>query len=233
MNRLDLRETATAVVFGLGNGASTFVQSLRWALRRPALLVAFLAVQLSAVAGWVLQAAFVPLTVVLSLVAIAVTYRYTRELAADKDTTAGGVLGVAASLLGQLVTLALVFFLYVAFVIIGLVLFVLPGIYAGVRLTLAFPACVIDGHRAFDSLDAGWAVAEGTVAELFGIAVLWLLGGGVVYTVPVVSGRLVLAPRVVLLLSPVIAVVSAAATLSVGRIYVENRQSMVESEAGV
>jgi hypothetical protein len=64
---------------------------------------------------------------------------------------------------------------YVVAVTVGLILVILPGIYLFVRLSLAFPACVIDDRDALESLKTSWAVAKGNLLKLFGITVLSLL----------------------------------------------------------
>ncbi|WP_222918454.1 glycerophosphoryl diester phosphodiesterase membrane domain-containing protein [Natrinema sp. SYSU A 869] len=72
---------------------------------------------------------------------------------------------------------------YVLAVAAGLIFFVLPGLYLAVRLSLAFPACVIDDQDAVESLKTSWTVADGNLAKLVGISLTWLfvfLGGMVV-----------------------------------------------------
>jgi hypothetical protein len=86
-------------------------------------------------------------------------------------------------------------------------------------LTLGFPACVVDGYGADDSLSRAWAVTGGKMVELTTVVGLWLLGGGAVYSW-FLLGSPPLQAQTVALLSPVTAVVSVAATLSLGRLYV-------------
>lgn len=52
---------------------------------------------------------------------------------------------------------------------IGLFFLLLPGLYIGSRLFLAFPACVLDGEGVFDSLSSSWNLTSGISLKTFGM----------------------------------------------------------------
>jgi hypothetical protein len=62
---------------------------------------------------------------------------------------------------------------------IGLLLFVLPGIYLFHRFLLSYPACVIDDKGPLASLRAGWRASRGSVLKVFAVSVVYfvLVGG--------------------------------------------------------
>ena len=112
--------------------------------------------------------------------------------------------------------------------------FIIPGIYVGLRLSLAPAACVIDDLGVADSLSESWDVAHGNLLKLFGIqlatglvslAVLVFLiiatGSGAALTEPGNSALFV----PFLLLSPVTAVIGPLAQFAIARVYLENRRS--------
>jgi hypothetical protein len=56
---------------------------------------------------------------------------------------------------------------------IGLLFFILPGIYLFHRLVLSYPACVIDGKGPLGSLKAGWHASRGNVLKVFAVSVVY------------------------------------------------------------
>ncbi|WP_135854609.1 hypothetical protein [Halorussus salinus] len=61
---------------------------------------------------------------------------------------------------------------------VGLVLFVLPGVYLFHRFLLAFPACVVDGKGPLASLKAGWRAGGGNVTKIFGVSLVYFVSVG-------------------------------------------------------
>lgn len=56
----------------------------------------------------------------------------------------------------------------------GFLLLILPGIYLGMRLSLAQCVCVFEGAQPVDSLKRSWALTRGTEAELLAyVMVVW------------------------------------------------------------
>nr|WP_267902765.1 glycerophosphoryl diester phosphodiesterase membrane domain-containing protein [Halovenus carboxidivorans] len=50
--------------------------------------------------------------------------------------------------------------------------FLLPGLYVGSRLFLAFPACVLDGEGVVDSLSTSWDLTSEISLKTLGLLVL-------------------------------------------------------------
>ena len=208
------------------NAIETITESAGWLFGLPILIGAFLAVDiLNSASGF-----FAPgigtivqlLGLVLGLLVGGVAYVYVdyefREGAIEFSEAVNEVTGQLVSLIG-------VFIIYSIAVIIGLILFIIPGIYLGARLFLAFPACVLDKHSAFDSISVSWDVAGGNVLKLIGIFLLslvplilvGLLGAG---TAGVESfGN----PFYLLVIAPVSAFVTGVVEMSGARVYLENR----------
>lgn len=117
--------------------------------------------------------------------------------------------------------------LYAVIVGIGLVALVLPGIYLGARLALAFPACVIDECGVIESFKRSWAIAPGRLLTLVGTGTVWLLGLLLVTAVEILL--VILTPSS--LLATIIGPVLAASTINpllpfaVGYVYLERRAS--------
>jgi hypothetical protein len=221
-----VEEVGSGVADALAAATDTFADSLRRATRRPVLLAGFLGVQLAGVAAVTYLGRFGRLPVAVALVGTllcgllvsGVGYRDGGRLAADSEAGESRR-DAAVTTLRQFPALVLLSGMYATFVLVGLLIFLLPGLYVGVRLTLGFPACVVDGYGADDSLSRAWAVTGGKMVELTTVVGLWLLGGGAVYSW-FLLGSPPLQAQTVALLSPVTAVVSVAATLSLGRLYV-------------
>ncbi|MXV60689.1 hypothetical protein GS429_01105 [Natronorubrum sp. JWXQ-INN-674] len=152
----------------------------------------------------------------------------------QEATGHGGDLGQASTVvLGQFVSLIGIFIVYGLVVFVGLLFFIIPGVYLAIRLSLAFPACVIDEEGAFESLSTSWSVAKGNLIKLFGITVLSLLivGGVAVVTVLFtgLDGGFYLT---FLAVSAVLtAVVSPVVQLAYARVYLENRPRSGSSSA--
>ncbi|WP_436344613.1 DUF7847 domain-containing protein [Natronorubrum sp. FCH18a] len=138
----------------------------------------------------------------------------------------------SATVLGRYVSLLGIAIVYGLVVFVGFLFLVLPGIYLGVRLSLAFPACVIDDRDAFESLSTSWDVAKGNLLKLFGISVasfLVIAGAGLVTALLTgVGDEFYLT---FLGVSAVVtAVVSPVVQFAYARVYLENRP--LEKSAG-
>lgn len=70
--------------------------------------------------------------------------------------------------------------LYTLGVFLGLVLFVVPGIYLAVRWYFNAQAVVVDGARGSEALRVSWRVVEGSWLRVFGILLVLALAAGVV-----------------------------------------------------
>lgn len=131
---------------------------------------------------------------------------------------------------GRLLVIAII---YLHAVGIGLALLVLPGLYLGCRLALAFPACVLDEEGVFQSLSTSWNIARGDVFRLGGLFLVYiflsvgsllaalLLAVGV--AVFVADAGTVLTTSFELLLSPFGACLFGALQLATARVYLEHR----------
>lgn len=143
---------------------------------------------------------------------------------ADPELAIGDRFGRAASALPALVGVAVV---YLLAVVVGTLLLILPGIYLALRLSLSFPACVIDDRGVLASLRASWDAATGNLLKILGVqlAVLAASVGALVAAVVAVGGEP--DPATVAAASvPVTALVAPIVQLALGRIYVENDEDL-------
>lgn len=206
----------------------TFTQGLKWIIGLPVLLGAFLVVDLVNVVGETVNPLFSLLGFLLSLVVWGVAYRYAERLLADEpvEGSVDELFDTASDVLGRLLSLVGIFIVYVIVVGIGFLLFILPGIYLGARLILAYPACVLDDQRAFQSLSTSWDVAHGNVLKLVGIFLINVaVVFGVFFVAAIIGGIAALdSPVFLALTAPVTAVFTGAVQMAVGRVYLENRE---------
>ncbi|MFW5974409.1 MAG: zinc ribbon domain-containing protein [Natrialbaceae archaeon] len=75
----------------------------------------------------------------------------------------------------QFLPLVVVWLLFVPVFLVGFSFFILPGLYLGGRLLLAFPACVLDGRGAIDSLSTSWRRTRGVGLTAMGVLALALV----------------------------------------------------------
>lgn len=135
-------------------------------------------------------------------------------------------LGRASStVLGQFLSLIGIAILYGLAVVVGFLFLILPGIYLAVRLSLAFPACVIDEQDTFESLSTSWSVAKGNLLKLFGISLVSFLvvtGAGIVTVLftGLNDGFYLAFLAVTAVLT---AVISPIVQFAYARVYLENR----------
>lgn len=203
------------------NAIDTMGEAFGWLRRNPVLILAFLVVgAVEALGDEVLLIGLVG--VLLTVFVDGVTHRFALAEAAGDRTSfvdeVGPVLDRYVSLLGA-------FVVYVFAVAVGLLLLIVPGIYVGVRLSLAFPAIVIDDQRAFDGLRTSWDVAHGNLLKLLGISVFAIL---VALSTIIAAGVVTVALDSLALLIAVSALVTAILSpiveLSYARVYLENRE---------
>ena len=224
------------------NAIDTLRQTLGWTTDAPILVVAFFVVQLLDTLGEVTAAGGLLslLAFFLGIYVGGIAYVYAAsELGVETDLLVDGGqvrFGEAAgAVLERLVPLLGVGILWTIVTVLGLLFFVLPGIYLGARLVLAFPACVLDGQGTFESLSTSWEVGQGNVAKLVGIFLVLLV---VVFAfgIVVVGGGLLVFDGGLeqFLASPIVwvggvaflvvsAILNAAVELAIGRVYLENR----------
>ena len=160
-----------------GPGAiDLFSTSLREAVGVPAALLAIF-VAWFAVSSLVLlpAAAQLPGLLVSSLVgllAAGVIYATVEGDLRGEPVALGDALRRVTS---QFLPLVVVWVLFVPVFLIGLSFFVLPGLYLGGRLVLAFPACVLDRRGVLDSLSTSWRRTRGVSLTSMGVLALALV----------------------------------------------------------
>lgn len=209
------------------NSVDTMAEAFGWLKRNPELLLLFLVVGLVDGLGEV-SFLFGLLGFLLVIVADGIAHRFAYAEVQSRATSIGDEIG---RVLGQLLSLVGATLIYFVAVTIGLILLIIPGIYLALRLSLAFPAIVIDDENAFDGLGTSWTVAKGNLLKLFGISLLAfvaLFSTGLV--AGVVGGLFESVAAVAALSAVVTAVVSPIVQLSYGRVYLENRPES-ESES--
>jgi hypothetical protein len=59
--------------------------------------------------------------------------------------------------------------------LLGLITFVIPGVYVSCRLAVSLPAAVIENRTARDSLSRSWSLTKGYTGRFFVILLLYLL----------------------------------------------------------
>lgn len=200
----------------------TLAEALTWLRRHPVLLVAYilygLLEALIEVPG-ILGGLFAVVALLVLVYADGLSHAIgAQEVKGEHD----GLGRASTAVLYQYPSLFALTVIYVLAVAVGLVFLVLPGLYLAVRLSLALPACVIDGRSTVESLETSWAVAEGDLTKLFGITlsrVLVFVGATFVAAlVPDLDESVAIAVTVVLT-----AVVGPVVQLAYARVYLENR----------
>ncbi|GAA0228543.1 glycerophosphoryl diester phosphodiesterase membrane domain-containing protein [Haladaptatus pallidirubidus] len=204
----------------------TLSQAFGWLASNPILLV------LGFVLG--LLSGFREMFVLLSLVGMlfgifvdGVAHVFAENEAFDERTDFGD----AASRVGsKYLTLFVMTIVYGVIVVIGFIFLIIPGIYLALRLSLAFPACVIDDKNLTKSLETSWEVAPGNLLKLFGISLLAVIIGFGVGIVGVIGGGesfdVILIGVSVLLTT----FLHPAIQLAYARVYLENRPTEDEME---
>ena len=109
------------------------------------------------------------LTGVVGLVAAGVLYLRTDAQLAGEQLP---ISAAYAEVFGAGLSLLAVWLVYVLVLSVGLALFVLPGLYLGGRLLLAFPACVLDDEGAIESLQTSWRLTSPVSLKPIGFLLL-------------------------------------------------------------
>jgi hypothetical protein len=211
------------------NAVDTFSQALSWLVGIPVLAGAFVVLGVVDSLGQTVTGLFTLVGWILSLILWGVAFKYTEQLAfgGQPEGTVDELTDMASEVTGRLLSLVGISIIYFIAVAVGLVFLIVPGIYLAARLALAFPACVLDGQSATDSLSTSWDVASGNVLKLVGIVLINLLiQFGVSLAGGVLGGvELLQSPVFLLAAAPVLAIVGAAVQMAVARVYLENRPS--------
>lgn len=214
------------------NAITTLQTAAGWLRETPALAGLFFVVALLNATGQLTSIAAIGgslLGSLLGLVAAGVVHVTAADKVSDRvpdlANNAEAVVGRLLALVGIAIVSGILTFVAALFLII-------PGIYVGLRLSLAPAACVIDDLGVGDSLSESWDVAQGNLLKLLGIqlatglasvAVLAVLvvatGSGAALTEPGTSALFV--PFV--LLAPVTAVIGPITQFAIARVYLENR----------
>lgn len=202
----------------------TLLEAGQWLRRNPVLLLA------SALYGLLDALADIPgflgfLFAVAALLALVAVDGLCHAIGSQEARGTDSDLGRAATaVLYRYPSLFALTIVYGVAVAVGLVLLVLPGLYLGVRLSLALPACVIDDRGVIESLETSWDAAAGSLVKLFGITLLGSLfvAGGTLVTVLVPDLDTGVAIAVTAVLA---AFVSPVVQLAYARVYLENRPS--------
>jgi hypothetical protein len=215
-------EDSEQMVIPRKDAFETLGQSAKWLLGFPVLFGAFLVVQILDIVARVANPLFALVNLVAGLLVGGIAYVYAENALRDEPAELGAALD---RVVGQILSLIVILIIYAVVVGIGFVLLVLPGIYLGARLILAFPACVLDEQGAFDSLSTSWDVAGGVVLKLLAIFILSILPAVGIGVVVAVSGGSISTTEsnVLLLATPIFAILSGIQELATARVYLENR----------
>lgn len=216
------------------NAVTTLQTAAGWLRETPALVGLFFVFALVNATGQLSGIAAIAGSLVGSLMGLVVA-GIAHQSAADKVAGRATDLAETAEAVARRL-LSLVAIAIVSGILTGVatLFFIIPGIYVGLRLSLAPAACVIDDLGIGDSLSKSWDIAQGNLLKLLGIqlatglvsvSVLAFLvvatGSAATLTEPGSSALFV--PFV--LLAPVTAVVGPITQFAIGRVYLENRGS--------
>ncbi|WP_440764206.1 glycerophosphoryl diester phosphodiesterase membrane domain-containing protein [Natronorubrum sp. DTA7] len=211
------------------NSVDTMLEAFDWLKRNPILILLFLIVGFVDGLGDE-SVTFTLLGFLLTIVANGVAHRFAFAEARGESATIGIELD---TVLGRLLSLIGATLIYAVAVTIGLILLIIPGIYLGLRLSLAFPAIVIDDENAFEGLGTSWNVAHGNLLKLLGITLLSLL---VLFSTVIVATLFSVDVEsfvfVALVGAIITAIVGPIVQLSYARVYLENREPASTSGAG-
>ncbi|ELZ08261.1 hypothetical protein C479_13018 [Halovivax asiaticus JCM 14624] len=203
----------------------TISESIGWLQSNPILIVLFLVVGIFSGLGEVV-ALFSIVGFLIQLYVSGIAHLVARDELAGKTTDIGAASSVVLGRMFSLIGIALITVILGG---IGFLLFIIPGIYITLRLSLAPAACVIDGKDAFDSLGKSWDVAQGNLLKLLGITILFLvvMFAAIIGLVPLAvfvdsSGTLSMV-LLVGLVTAMTAFVAPVIQLAYARIYLENR----------
>lgn len=200
----------------------TMSEALEWLTRNPALILAFLVVGLLDGLGEVSA----PLSLLAFLLLIAVdgvAHRIAFAEARGSSTTIGDEVG---PVLGRYLSLLGAWILYSIAVVVGLLLLIVPGVYLGLRLSLAFPAIVIDDEGAIEGARTSWDVAQGNLLKLLGISVLAVIVAlSTLIAAGIVTALFDSIAALVLISAVLTAILSPIVQMAYARVYLENRDA--------
>jgi len=204
------------------NAVDTLSQAFGWLTSEPSLIGLFL---VGGLLSGIIQVAAPALNVVglvINLVMGAVAF-----IAAERklQNNQFDVMAAIERAIGRLLSLVVIAIGYGIAVVIGLVLLVVPGIYIGVRLSLALPACILDGKGVSESFSTGWKVAGRNMKKIFGIFLIYFGFSIALGVVSFAAGgqTVVESPTYLLGTSFIGALLAAVYNLAIGRVYLENR----------
>ncbi|PSQ63146.1 MAG: hypothetical protein BRD21_03600 [Halobacteriales archaeon SW_8_66_22] len=204
------------------NAVDTLSQAFSWLTSEPELIGLFLVGGLLSGIIQVLAPALNLVGLVINSVVGAVAFIAAERKLQDSQFD---VMTAVESAVGRIVSLVIIALGYAIAVGIGLLLLVLPGIYLGVRLSLALPACILDGKGISESFSASWEVAGEHMGKIFGIFLIYFgffiaLG---VLSFAAGSQALLEDPTYLIGSSIISALLAAVYNLAIGRVYLENR----------
>lgn len=210
------------------NAVTTLRTAAGWLRDTPALFGVFLLFSLFNAFGQL----NVLVSVVGSLLGVAaggIAHCSAAALVADERPSLADHAGTAFGRLIELIVLALAIGIAAG---LGAILLILPGIYVGLRLSLALPACIIDDRGIVESLSKSWDVADGNLLKLFGIQAA-TSGVSVTFFAAVIfatgnvdallQGDQQTLFRLSLAAAPVTALTGVLGQLATARVYLENR----------
>lgn len=150
----------------------TASESMGWLQSNPALIGHFLAV--GVILGLGQTFGLFSIVGVLGLLYVGgITHLVARDEFAATTPDRGAASFRVGRRMGSLVGVSI---LTAVLVGIALVLFVLPGIYVALRLSLAPAACVIDEKDALSAIAESWHATQGNVLTLLGLAGFFAIG---------------------------------------------------------
>lgn len=212
-------------------GVATLQEAAGWLGRNPALILAYLALGVVNALGelGVLAGLFSILGLFVMLYVDGLTHLVARDEGVGDDVDLSSA---SSTVVDQFLSLIGIFVIYAVAVTIGLILLIIPGIYLALRLSLAFPACVIDRRDTFESIDASWDAAGGNLLKLLGITVLAavvFLAAAAVTALFTGLGEGFLGATIVV--SAVLtAIIGPIVELAYARVYLENRDQAIDED---
>ncbi len=214
------------------DAVSTFGEAFDWLKRNPVLIGLFFVLGVVDAIGEEVPL-FSLLGVLLVLYFGGIAHLFARDELAG---TAPDLAAASSRVVGRMLSLIGIFIVYTILVAVGLLLLILPGIYLLLRLSLAFPACVIDEQNAFESLSTSWEVAHGNLFKLLGISILAILAylaAAIIAAIIAAAGGAGAFAIVIVVSAVVSAVVQPTVEMAYARIYLENRHTDPEDDSAV
>lgn len=204
------------------NAVSTFKQGLSWATDEPVLIGGFVLTSAIGIGNQFVNGISLINLILNPIVTGAAFVVADWKLHGDRVD-----LGEAASIAaGRLLQFLAISFITIIAAAIGAIFLIIPGIYIGLRLALALPACVLDNQGVADSLSMSWEIAPGNLLKILGVTLIPLLF--VFAIIPVIVAGVLAgstgAIAIGILGGALIGgVTTAAVQMGLARIYIENR----------